>query len=149
MRREVMTMFQRFASVAQTFGRRADRGERAEGERRAGVNHVSASARQGNMPRPFKERHSSQLEATRLNREGISPCLCLDFGTWRSVQRTALEKRDCHHHYLIFLRWTMATSTVGISSDVKNAPSHFTRRHVNQLTVKGAHFKDESPGSYE
>jgi hypothetical protein len=30
------------------------RGERAEGERRAGVNHVSASARQGNMPRPFK-----------------------------------------------------------------------------------------------
>lgn len=52
------------------------------------------------------------------------------------IQRTSLEKRDCHHHYLILLQWTMPTSTGGMSSEVKNAPSHFTRRRIKQLQPK-------------
>ena len=122
-------------------------GVQREGER-AGVNHVSASvsARQGNMPRPFKK-DTRATRATRLNREGISPvAYAWISGHGGRVQRTFSDERE--ETAIITILYCYDIQWRHTLSEVKNAPSHFTRRHFKQPTAKCRNLTDDAPDTF-
>ena len=103
--------------------RPACRGERAEGERRAGVNHVSVLRLLGSEDASALQIKETLEPATRLNREGIS-CLHLGHAARYNVPDfTCGGEVRAIISYL--LHWTTPISSVA-KTVKKAAPSHFT-----------------------
>ena len=123
--------------------RPACRGERAEGERRAGVNHVSVLRLLGSEDASALQIKETLEPATRLNREGIS-CLHLGHAARYKVPDFTCEGKEIAVVLIILATLDNDDVTHSRLETVnRNAPSHFTRRHVKRLILQQYHKRND------
>ena len=128
--------------------RPACRGERAEGERRAGVNHVSVLRLLGSEDASALQIKETLEPATRLNREGIS-CLHLGHAARYKVPDFTCEGKEIAVVLIILATLDNDDVTHSRLETVnRNAPSHFTRRHFKQPTAKCRNLTDDAPDTF-
>lgn len=142
-------MFQRFASIAQTFGRRAERrarGGRAEGW---GKSCVCVCVLLGKRTCLGPSQRDTRANSKPLVSTGkvFPQVACVWLGTWRTCTKEFSGERE---KTTTVTRYMYDRDVIhGSISEANNAPSHFTIRHIKHLTAQGRNATDDPPGADE